>query len=557
MVPIRSLSHMIKSIFFYHPESPAAPFRLLERAGEDPAGSRPQRFYPSAPLLAQDQFTNISKDLSTNLDRIKNIFSARDNSDFVIRTFEIDADTDRIPAFIIFFDGMADSGQINEAIIRPLLKNHYCKGDSPDTIQRLIGSMLVEQCTLKDVIYLEEVVDAVSFGNCALFAHGCEYAFLADVKNWGRRSVGTPQNEAVLRGPQEAFVESIRTNTALVRKAVKDPALIIEHISIGKRSKTPCALLYIKDIAGDALVCEARRRLLGLDIDYLFDSGELEQLIEEKTYSLFPQMVATERPDKVCMALASGRVAVMVNGTPFVLILPSVILDYVKVTEDAFVRAPYSLLFRFVRMIAIAISLLLPGIYIAVAYYHQHMLPADLLFAIEASRENMPFPSVFELLMMEAAFELIREAGIRMPSAVGPTLGIVGGLILGQAAVAAGIVSPIMIIIVAMTGICTFAVSNYSLEFALRISRFGYIVLGSAFGLMGIAGGIFLQLVSLCASYSFGVPLLSPVAPKMRFTVNDIIPRAIWKRERLPDYVNAKKAKTQAKISRKWTRRRN
>lgn len=548
------MKHRLKSWLFYQPPKPDPRFRLLEKPDEDPNLIKPKKLYPLQNISDPAPMTSVSADLQVNLEFIKQAYGAPDNSDLIIRSFEIDADDRRVEAFVVFFDGMVNSDQINEAIISPLLKNHYHSSQPPDPIDKIVGSMLVEQCTLKDVIYLEQVVDAVNFGNCALLVDGSEYAFVADVKNWAKRSVGPPQNEAVLRGPQEAFVESIRVNTALIRKSIKDSQLMIENVPIGNRSKTPCGLVYIKDIANDALVREVRKRLKGLDIDYLFDSGELEQLIEDKTYSLFPQMVATERVDKACMALTSGRVVVIVNGTPFVLIMPSVIFDYVNVTEDSFVRTPYSILFKIVRIFAILISLLLPGVYMAVVYFHQEMIPADLLFAIEASREMMPFPSIFELLLMEVVFELIREAGIRMPTAVGPTLGIVGGLILGQAAVEAGIVSPIMIIVVALTGIGTFAVANYSLEFALRVSRFGYILLGSAFGFIGIAIGLFLQLLSLCASYSFGVPLLSPMAPKMRYTADDLFSRAIWKRDKLPDYVNAKNGTAQAKISRKWTK---
>lgn len=552
---IVKIKQLFQKLFLYQPPAYDPRFRLQETPEEDPENAEPKELFALEPLTEPAPMTSVSTDLQFNLDFIKKTYGAPDNSDLVIRQFEIDAGDRRVKAFTVFFDGMSDSNQINEAIISPLLKNHYHSSDPPDPIDKIVGSMLVEQCTLKDLIYLEEVVDAINFGNCALFADGSEYAFVADVKNWAKRSVGPPQNEAVLRGPQEAFVESIRTNTALLRKSVKDANMMIENIPIGRRSKTPCALVYIKDIANGALVKEVRKRMKGLDIDYLFDSGELEQLIEDDTYSLFPQMVATERVDKACMALTSGRVVVIVNGTPYVLIVPSVISDYVNVTEDSFVRTPYSILFKVVRVIAILISLLLPGMYMAVVYFHQEMIPADLLFAIEASREMMPFPSIFELILMEIVFELIREAGIRMPTAVGPTLGIVGGLILGQAAVEAGIVSPIMIIVVALTGIGTFAVANYSLEFALRVSRFGYIILGSAFGFIGIAVGLFLQLLSLCSSYSFGVPLLSPIAPRMKYSANDLFSRAMWKREHLPDYLNTKKKLSQAKLSRKWTKK--
>jgi spore germination protein KA len=290
---------------------------------------------------------------------------------------------------------------------------------------------------IKEVKEYQKVIDEVNFGGLGLFVDGMDSAITADVKGWGARGVERPNTELVIRGPQEGFNETVRTNTALIRKRLKDEDLIVENLAIGERSKTPVSMLYIKDIANESLVSEVRRRLKSIKIDYLQDSGELEQYIEDSTFMPAPQITATERPDRVAASLTEGKVSVIVHGSPFALVMPVTMHTLVQSPEDAYVRFPYGNLLRAVRVIGILFSLLLPGIYVAITNFHHEMIPTDLLFAIEAAREKVPFPSVVEILIMEFAFELIREAGIRIPGPIGPTLGIIGALILGQAAVAA------------------------------------------------------------------------------------------------------------------------
>jgi spore germination protein KA len=417
-----------------------------------------------------------------------------------------------------------------------------------------IRDHLLTHNQIKEAENFEQVLGEVNFGGCGIFVDGMTTAFTADVKGFEHRTVERPNTEMVIQGPQEGFTETIRVNTALIRKRLKDEQLIVEDHLVGERSKTPCSILYIKSLANDSLVAEVRRRLVSIKLDYVHDSGEIEQLIEDDTYITSPQVVSTERPDRVASLLTEGRVAIVVHGSPFVLVMPTTAFELIYSPEDSYIRVPYANLLRSIRVIAILVALLLPGLYMAITNFHQEMIPTGLLVSLEAAREKVPFPSIVEILIMEISFELIREAGIRIPGTIGPTLGIIGALILGQAAVAASIVSPILIIIVAVTGLGSFAIPTYSYAYSFRILRFGYILLGSVAGFLGLSLGIFLQGMSLVSSKSFGVPFCVPFAPRTAGgLMGTLLKEPIWKQERRPDHLNPKDNIRQPKISRGWT----
>lgn len=497
---------------------------------------------------------NISDDIEFNGKFIKTVYDIPKNSDLVFREFNITVKDKSYKAFIVFVDGMTDRNVISNNILQPLmiLSNFDIKDQQEDTAG-FIYSRLVPFNQLQTVNTYKEVVEGINFGGCAVFVEGLALCFLADTKNWEHRTVGEPKSETVIRGPQEAFNEQIRANTALLRKILKDKDLMVRNVPVGKRSNTPCAVMYIKDIANDSLVREVVKRVKSIKVDYIFDSGELEQLIEDSTFMAAPQIYATERPDKVAMMLAQGNVAVILDGSPFVLVMPATVTEFLHTTEDTNIRFPYVNFIRLIRILGIIIAFLLPGLYIAVTNFHQEMIPTNLLFAIEASRENVPFSSVIEILIMEFSFELIREAGIRVPGAIGSTIGIVGGLILGQAAVTANLVSPIMIIIVAITALGSFSVPSFSMSFSIRLVRFGYIILGASVGFLGIALGIVVNALMLAASKSFGVPFLVPFGPVTNGKYSDKLSRhPIWKQEKRPDYLNTKDIKSQPRISREW-----
>ncbi|MDF2989179.1 MAG: GerA spore germination protein [Eubacterium sp.] len=497
----------------------------------------------------------ISGDLEFNMKVMKKTYKIPKNSDLVNREFNLTVNDKVLKGYIIFIDGMTDRVSISNNVLQPLmlLSNLDIKEHIAD-IGDFIYNRLLPFNQIKKVDNYKELIGNINFGGCAIFIDGLEYAFAADVKSWEHRGVAPPRSETVIRGPQEAFNEQIRANTALIRKILKDKDLIVESIAIGKRSNTPCAVMYIKDIANDSLVREVLKRVKSIKVDYIFDSGELEQLIEDNTFLAAPQIIATERPDRVAMMLAQGNIAVALDGSPYVLVMPATITEFLHTTEDTNIRYPYVNFIRIIRIIGVVIALLLPGLYIAVTNFHQEMIPTNLLFAIEASRENVPFPSVIEILLMEFSFELIREAGIRVPGAIGSTIGIVGGLILGQAAVSANLVSPIMIIIVAITALGSFAVPSFSMSFSIRLMRFAYILLGAISGFLGIALGLTVNALMLASSKSFGVPFLAPFGPITQGKDSDKLSRKpIWKQEKRPDYLNTKDIKSQPRISRSWT----
>ena len=259
-------------------------------------------------------------------------------------------------------------------------------------------------------------------GNCALFVETLSTAFDIDVKGFKQRSVDVPNNEIVIKGPHEAFVENIRTNTSLIRRIVNNENLIIENLEVGKVTKTKCAVCYIKDIANEDLINEVKYRLNNLEIDSLLSAGELEQLIVDSNILGIPEMLSTERPDKATKYLLNGRVVVIVNGTPYGIIIPAVLIDFLSSPEDTNLKVSFANFLRGLRILASFITLLLPGLYVAITSFHQEILPTGLLYSILASRENVPFPIILEILLMEFSFELIREAGLRVPSPIGPTI---------------------------------------------------------------------------------------------------------------------------------------
>ena len=442
----------------------------------------------AVPTLSKDMA--ISSKLNDNVENLTKLLHFPLSNDVQFRFMDIHINNKTYNSLLISYDGLVDSDLISDYIIEQLMKPHtfeikqesVIKSKNEINLKDTIAGSILAETQISFAEKYEEVIDSILHGDCALFVDSLNLAFICDVKKIPGRSVTKAENEMNLRGPSEGFVESFRINTALIRKFVKDENLIFESAEVGIQSKTRCAIAYISTITNDSIIDEVRKRINSIEVDYLLDSGQLEQLIEDKTFLVDPLILSTERPDKVASHLTEGRVAIIVEGSSNVLIVPAVFSDFTQSSEDSYVRFPYSLLLKIFRFPAIFFAVFLPGIYIAICNFHQEMIPTDLLFAIAGTREKVPFTMLLELLIMEVAFEIIREASIRTPAPVGPTLGIVGTLILGQAIVSANIVSPILVIIVALTGISTFTVANFSLNYSFRILRFYYIFLGGFFG---------------------------------------------------------------------------
>ena len=544
-----SLMSMAKDLMTFKEPDTIEKFILKEKEDEGQKKGKQEK-----DSNAEYEVADASRYLGENMKFIKRVYSIPKSGDVILREFDI-AVKDRVfAAFIVFIDGMVDRATINEFILQPLmlLSNMDIKNEEEE-LANYIKNHIMPHNQITITSKMKDIISQVNFGGCAVFIDGIDSVFVADVKGWEHRGIERPNNELVLRGPQEGFNELLRANTALVRKFLLDEKLVVENMAVGKRSRTPCSVLYIRDIANESLIKEVKRRVANVNVDYVLGSGELEQLIEDNTIIPAPQIISTERPDKVASLLSEGKVAVMVNGSPFALVMPATVAGLFHSPEDSFARFPYGNFMRFIRLLGLFLAMLLPGLYVAVTNYHQEMIPTDLMLSIVSARELVPFPSVVEIIIMEVSFELIREAGVRIPGPIGPTLGIIGALILGQAAVAANIVSPILIIIVAVTGIGNFTIPDYSFSFAIRMLRFIYIIVGAMAGLLGITTAVFVHLLWLASTKSFGVPILTPMGPITSKMLADEFTRApIWKQEKRPDFLNTKKDDKQDRTSRGW-----
>lgn len=492
----------------------------------------------------------VSQNYDENIAYVKKRFTYPINNDIIIR--EIKMREDR-KAFVVFIDGMVNGDAVDLSVIKTLLEIPYFTDDEIYRCETEIIDSFVAHSQAFATENMDTIFEEINFGSCAVFVDGFSKGFVLDVRDWGHRSIDKPENEQSIYGPQEAFAEMLRNNTALVRKIVKTEKLIAEGVKIGNVSQTRGVMLYISDIANPDLVNEVRRRINSINMDYVISIEEVSMMMEEETFSSMTHFLETERPDRVARALTEGRVALILNGSPQVLVMPTNIFELTHSVSDDYLRVPYANMVRIIRMIAVVFSVLLPALYLAITMFHQEIIPTYLLYSISASRENVPFPSLVELLLMDLSFEMIREAGLRMPGPIGSTLGIVGGLILGQAAVSAKIVSPIMIIIIAITGIGSFATADYSLSWSFRILRLVFIALASIMGFYGIAIGIFIYALMLAKQKSFGVPFLSP-SPRIRSKsmVSAVFVNPVWRREHRPDFLKTKNKEEEPVISRGW-----
>lgn len=499
------------------------------------------------------QVDRISKDLQQNRLRIEQELNIPTNRDAKVRNLRIGKSA---KAFIVYIEGMADRSTINDFILRPLMM-----GDNFKTPQ--------EECSadyiLENILTIDGVTKASDYthtisqileGKTALFIDGSEFCLLVESRGFEKRNVDQPVTESVISGPHESFIEDLRTNLTLVRKIVKNKNLITEILPVGKTNNSKCGIMYIDGIANKKIVDEVKRRIQSLDIDFVLGDGMLSQLIEDHPMSLFPQILRTERPDRTASFLMEGKVIIISDGTPHASIVPVTFFHMMHASEDSFIRWQFGTFLRLVRFMGMGLAMLLPALYIALTLFHHEMIPTELILAIEESRENVPFPVIVEILLMELSFELIREAGIRVPDVIGQTLGIIGALILGQSAVAANLVSPILVIIVSITGLGSFAIPNYDLAIAIRIIRFVFIALAAVLGFYGIAIGIFIIGGFACSMKSFGIPYFTPVAPRARVNPDIVIRGPLWKQTLRPDSTNPLDKTRTGKPVRGWVNRR-
>lgn len=497
----------------------------------------------------------LSTSLEENITAITGVMGV-DNVDVIVRKFIIGTKPEPTPAAIIYIDGLANTTVQQFSIIQPLLYLGNLRKDeaeiTPENLANYIRYCLISTPNSSEATTRQDVTNKIITGDTAILVEGLTQAIVIDTKSWEHRGVSDPKTESSVRGPHEAFTETIRVNTALIRRRIRSPHLRIDMMRIGRRSHTDVAVIWIDGITNPNYVHEVKKRLNAVDVDILPYEGMLEEYIEDNPFSPFPQVQITERPDRVAAAISEGRVAILIDGNPMAQIVPTTFSTYFQTGEDYTERWMYASLLRILRLFSLINSSLLPALYIAITNYHQEMLPTPLALAFAAARENVPLPAFIEALIMVLALELVREAGLRLPSPVGSTVGIVGALLLGEAAVSANLASPIMVIVVALSGLSSFILPQYSQGLVLRFLVYPFILLSAGWGLFGMTAGIMVVIIHLSNLTSLGVPYLEPLWRPTQAFRDTFLQVPMWLMQKRPGFLRPRDQLRQRLKIRTW-----
>lgn len=473
---------------------------------------------------------NINKNIIENERVFKTIF--QNCSDVMYRNITIYKETKLL---LIYVDGMVNADIIISEVLEPLMYKGFPQGlGKADKIAQICEQEHLPFLQTKKLSGYDDIAEHIVKGNLALLFDGEKYALSADIKKYDTRSIEESMTEASLRGPKESFTENLRTNTTMLRRILATPKLKIESIKIGKLTHTDLIIVYIDGIVSMTILSEVRKRLNQIEADGVLGTGYIEEFIEDTHFTPFPLMLDSERPDVVAAGLLEGKVAILTNGSPSALIVPMTFWAGLQAPDDYYERFLFISAVRWIRYLFAFASILIPSLYVALTDFHPQLVPAKLMLNIAALRENAPFPTVIEVFMMEFMFEGLREAGIRLPKQIGPLVSIVGALVIGDAAVNAGIISAPVVIVVSGAGIASFIIPRYSFGFPMRLLRFPLLILTGLFGLYGTAIGLMAILIHLIQLESFGTPYLSPVAPLNLQGIRDVLirwPRKLAKKE--------------------------
>ncbi len=470
--------------------------------------------------IVKENKIKLKKNLEANIALIQGEF--HNSSDLELKRMRVGKKNNT--AAIFYLDGMVNQTLIGQLFIGALKEN----------TDKFCGSSLEE---VSNMVYVSSsriegdfnaTINALLEGDMIFLLDGSSQSIIADVKGWEGRDVTEPANEPAIRGPRESFVETSQVNTSMLRRKIYNKDLTFETITLGKTSKTKVYISYIKEICPVELYQEVKKRLDNIKQYTILDSGYLEEEIEDNPLSPFPSVRFTERPDTAAAHVAEGGVAVITDGSPQVILLPATLNSLMQSPDDYYLRYPIVSIIRPFRWLALFLGLSAPSLYIALSSFNQELIATPLLLELYAGREGIPYPVYVEVLLMETAFEILREASLRMPQPIGPAISIVGVLVIGDAAVRGGLVSPVLIIIVGLTAISVLAIPNLNLGNALRLWRFVMLFFSASFGLIGIAFAWFWLLINLTSMKSFGVPYLSPLAPLSLNGLKDFLFRLPW-----------------------------
>ncbi|WP_195376841.1 spore germination protein [Anaerotruncus rubiinfantis] len=501
---------------------------------------RKQKNKPDTRIESEESNLQIfSQSLQKTLDTVKEKLD--NSSDLIIREFYVGSNREGgVKAALFFLDGLVNLPMINDSIIKPLIHDScLTHAEDTDDLSHMdeIRDRLLAAGEVKTVYTYDEAIAACLSGNAILVVDGFGKALDIGVKGWEKRAITEPASEPALRAPREGFTENLRTNTSMIRRKIKDPALKIRSTVIGKRTHTQINILYIEGLADPNLIREVAQRLKKIDTDAILATGYVEQYIEDEPFSIFPTIWCSEKPDAVAGKLLEGRVAVVVDGTPFVMTVPMLFVENFQNAEDYITRSYYATVMRILRMIAFLICLLAPAVYISLSTYHQELIPSTFLFSMAASSEGTPFPVAVEMGVMLLIFLILREAGIRLPRAIGQTISIVGALVMGEAAVQAGIVGAPVVIIVSITAVAGFAIPF--ITDATTILAWFLMFMATTMGSFGITIGVFVIFIHLVSLRSFGARYLAPFAP---FQINDlkdtVVRVPLWAMHTRPHEIN-------------------
>jgi hypothetical protein len=454
---------------------------------------------------------SLSADLQQNISNLNILLDKC--SDAIMRPFAFGSKK-TTKCLLLYFDGLADKAQIEDHILKNLLMElNMLNEDSltqEGSLLDFIKERVLSLSSIKVVASFEELSHSMNSGDAIIMIDGYKQALAAGTRFWKTRAIESPNNESTIQGPKEGFTETLRVNTALLRRRLRSAQLKMETTILGRISKTDVVIIYLEGIAPPEVLAQVKDRLNAIDIDSILDTGYLEEYLFQPRFSIFSQVQYTEKPDRVCGMLLEGKVCIMVEGSPMAMVLPTSFPQFLNAAEDYYQHFITGSLFRLLRFGAFVIALFLPSLYVAIISFHQEMLPTNLYLTISSSREGIPFPAIVEALLMEATFELLREAGLRLPQVIGPAVSIVGALIIGDAAVRAGLVSSLMVVVVAFTGIASFVVPVYNGSLIIRITRFGILMTAGLFGLPGIIMFLLLIIIRTASIQNLGQPYLEP-----------------------------------------------
>ena len=460
----------------------------------------------------------ISMDLDENETRLKEIF--KNSIDLIVYHFQSESG---LKAMTVYIEGIINKDMLSRDIMSGFLSEMDRIQAKPD-VHSLKEALYVPSLQAEEK--MEEVVGKIVGNHVAFFVEGMEEALLIELPATDKRSIAEPQAEIVSRGPREGFVENISVNRMLIRRIVKNPNLIFEKMTLGRQTKTDINLIYIDGLYNPGILKEVKKRLAKIDIDAILDSGYIQGLIKDNPFTPYNTVGITERPDVVAGRMLEGRIAILCNGSPIVLTIPYLFLENFQSSEDYYNSFVGSTLLRMLRYIAFVVTILTPGLYVALATHHQAMLPTKLLFSFISAREGVPFPTIIEVIALMIVFELLKETGVRMPKAIGQTISIVGALVLGQAAVEARFVSAPAVIIVAVTGITSFFF--YQLNGAVIITRFLITILSAFLGLYGTIFSLIIITLHLISIVSFGIPYMGYIGSLKYQEMKDTVIRGPW-----------------------------